>query len=683
MSATQFNILLHRNLIRSASNSWRISTLPLQRSFSTTDEIVIPRRIQRKSTDILQALSSTVKNDSTASAFRFHDDPFLIPFSSNAKRSFALSQEAGRKAARFIRDDNADLFQHRNAEPFIEAFSPASKLTEATPVSEDMLVKCITSSQVRKAITIYERMQNANEDISQQTKQSLLELVCFYNEKDQLDDDLFEERGLADSLSATAGRKNPTKKDWKDNGFAERLFNSLEVKSPEAFSCLICGMAKHGQAAGANEYYNQMLDQGYGPSLEVFNYMIQTVGFQNEQADDKWIKVQEILTQIANSKMMPNIMTLNAVLQVISGFKSSQAKVKAKSTIAEFSSLGIKPSLTSYYFLLMIFYREKGPASHILHEILFELEREVPPLQDVRDMLFFAKAMETCNYHSNDLVSAKSLDRVLNQSCNQYLLGNASNQSVYYRSFFKLLCRAGTPKDIMEEYNRLVPSMYSPELNVFEEILRTINACSAVQYAPQLWTDAVYLNFNARESMLEIMLETLAGGKAPAEPNDEDPILLTTKAIWLNVENLIQQAEGDSRAPTLRWSGTMLGHTMKVFLLHGKVKAAVEVMSKIHVSKNRLTSFVPCDILSLMLNSCIQTDNASTAMMVVEYADDVGFSECSSMAEKIASEMQLNDQQRNQLQNIIGSSVAKPKTIKSTTQAASAKQGKLNRPRSH
>jgi len=70
--------------------------------------------------------------------------------------------------------------------------------------------------------------------------------------------------------------------------------------------------------------------------------------------------LKEILTQIANSKMMPNIMTLNAVLQVISGFKSSQAKVKAKSTIAEFSSLGIKPSLTSYYFLLMIFYRESN-----------------------------------------------------------------------------------------------------------------------------------------------------------------------------------------------------------------------------------------------------------------------------------------------------------------------------------
>ena len=46
---------------------------------------------------------------------------------------------------------------------------------------------------------------------------------------------------------------------FRDNGFAERLFNSLEVKSAEAFSCLICGMVKHGQGAGANEYYNQML----------------------------------------------------------------------------------------------------------------------------------------------------------------------------------------------------------------------------------------------------------------------------------------------------------------------------------------------------------------------------------------------------------------------------------------
>jgi len=681
MSATHFNILLNRNLIRNASNSWRISALSLQRSFST-EEIVIPRRIQRKSTDILKALSSTVKNDSTAAAYRFHDDPFLIPFSTNAKRSFALSQEAGRKAARFIKDDYSELFQHRNAEPFIEAFSPAIKLTETTPVSEDMLIKCISSVQLQKAIAIYERMLDSKQDVSPQTKQFLLELVCFYNEKDQLDEDLFEERGLADPQTGMGARRGPVRRDWKDNGFAERLFNSLEVKSAEAFSCLICGMVKHGQGAGANEYYNQMLDQGFEPSLEVYNYIIEAVGIQNEQVDQKWKKVQEILTQIANCKMMPNVLTLNAVLQVISGFNSSLAKVKAKSTIVEFSSLGIKPSLATHYLLLMIFYREKGPSNHIIHDILFELEREMPPLQDIKDVLFFAKAMEVCSYQSNDLVAAKSLDKLLNRSNNQQFIGNVSNQSTYYRSFFKLLCRSSTPKDIMAEYNRLVPSVYSPELNVFEEILRTMNACSAVQYAPQLWSDAVYMNFNTRESMLEIMLETLANGKAPAEPNDEDPALLTTKAIWLNVETLIQQSETDSRAPSLRWSGTMLGHTMKVFLVHGKIKAAVEVMNKVHVSKNRLTSFVPFDILNLMVDSCIQTSNASAAMMVVEYVDDVGFSECTSMAEKIGSQLQLDDQQRNQLQNIIGSGVTKSKPTRPSAPAESTKYEKSKRPRS-
>ena len=59
----------------------------------------------------------------------------------------------------------------------------------------------------------------------------------------------------------------------------------------------------------------------------------------------------------------------------------------------------------------------------------------------------------------------------------------------------------------------------------------------------------------------------------------------------------------------------MLGHTMKVLLQYGKMKAAVEVMVKIHESKNRLSSFVPCDILTLMLDSSIQTNSTSTAMV--------------------------------------------------------------------
>ncbi len=69
----------------------------------------------------LQALASTVGRDYTAPHYRFHDDPYLIPSSNAAKRNSALSKESGKKAAKWIKEQHAELFQHREAEPPIEA----------------------------------------------------------------------------------------------------------------------------------------------------------------------------------------------------------------------------------------------------------------------------------------------------------------------------------------------------------------------------------------------------------------------------------------------------------------------------------------------------------------------------------------------------------------------------------
>lgn len=63
---------------------------------TTSEKIVIPKRIQRSPTDILYALSATVGNDPTAAHYKYHDDPYLIPQSNSSKRTFALAQEAGR-----------------------------------------------------------------------------------------------------------------------------------------------------------------------------------------------------------------------------------------------------------------------------------------------------------------------------------------------------------------------------------------------------------------------------------------------------------------------------------------------------------------------------------------------------------------------------------------------------------
>lgn len=72
--------------------------------------IQIPNRIQRSPTDLLQALAGTVGRDSTAPHYKYHDDPFLIPMSNAAKRTYAMSKESGRKAAQWIKEEHRELF---------------------------------------------------------------------------------------------------------------------------------------------------------------------------------------------------------------------------------------------------------------------------------------------------------------------------------------------------------------------------------------------------------------------------------------------------------------------------------------------------------------------------------------------------------------------------------------------
>ena len=63
---------------------------------------------------------------------------------------------------------------------------------------------------------------------------------------------------------------------FRSNGFAEKLFQSLEPKTPEAYNALICGMANYGQVDRALEYYNQMTSNAdsFLSKLKLFVYSL-------------------------------------------------------------------------------------------------------------------------------------------------------------------------------------------------------------------------------------------------------------------------------------------------------------------------------------------------------------------------------------------------------------------------
>lgn len=106
ISATKF---------KNTSQCWNIlSSFGFSTSSTATtsnEQIEIPNRVHRGPTDILKALSSTVAKDPTAAHYKYHDDPYLIPMTNITKRTYAMAQESGRKAARWIKQEHRDLFQ--------------------------------------------------------------------------------------------------------------------------------------------------------------------------------------------------------------------------------------------------------------------------------------------------------------------------------------------------------------------------------------------------------------------------------------------------------------------------------------------------------------------------------------------------------------------------------------------
>lgn len=183
----------------------------MSQSVDVQEKIEIPKRIPRRPTDILRALENTLTRDSTAAHYKYHDDPYLIPMSNVGKRTFAMAQEAGRKAAHWIRQEHAELFKHKEADPIIKAFLPRVTFTDSSEVTEEDLKRVIDDVQVADAYFMYKLLKNKHLKISEDTQQNLLELLCYFNSENTLSEEFIEERWFKQSSRA----KERQRKTWK------------------------------------------------------------------------------------------------------------------------------------------------------------------------------------------------------------------------------------------------------------------------------------------------------------------------------------------------------------------------------------------------------------------------------------------------------------------------------------
>ncbi|XP_022230990.2 protein PTCD3 homolog, mitochondrial [Drosophila obscura] len=612
------------------------------------EHIEVPNRIERSPTDILKALASTVGRDHTAPHYKYHDDPFLIPMSNVAKRTYAMSKEAGRKAAKWIKEEHHELFLHKEAQPAIEKFAPSMVYTEESEVDESSLGQLIEQGELKDAVLVYNLMGQKGIAVSPELKQSLLELVCFHNNQDPLPEEYIEERWFLQNNR----RRERHGKTWKDGDLAETLYAEIEPKTPKTYASLIRGMAKYLQCERAYALLQEAGEKQIQLDTNTFNSIIQIISFLKDNAEQRWQLCTELLQQMSEQKLRPDLGTLNAVLQCISTFGNFKlARTSALKVLPEFKQLGVSPSLGTYYYLLIIFCRERGPVSHVIVDILNEIAGREFRVEHPKDTYFFATAMDVCRNHLNDKSLAKKVNQLLHTGNNYDLIGDSFKESVYYRNYLALLCQTESIEDFMLTYDLLVPNIYIPEPGIMEEVLRTIEINAAVEHVPRIWSDMVVFDHTHRESLLLYVLRIMVDNRPNADTPAQSQLSEQCAKVALDMYNKIE--ESVRRIRKVSFTGQMLGDILTLLVRGNNYEKASEVFTHIDKNQHRIPGTPAESALQEYVEASVHEKSPSQALAVLQYAIDNNM-ESSVLAKRIHDGFTLNETHLAKLKSLVG-----------------------------
>ncbi|EDW01759.1 protein PTCD3 homolog, mitochondrial [Drosophila grimshawi] len=643
---------LTRHIASGNGTHYTIAASPATAAKEEEEHIEIPKRIQRSSTDLLQALASTVGRDSTAPHYKYHDDPYLIPMSNVAKRTYALSKEAGRKAANWIKEEHRELFLHQEAQPAIEKFAPSMVYTEQSDVDVDSLQQLIDQGELTDATLVYNLLEQKGVAVSDALKQSLLELVCFYNNQEPLPEEYIEERWFLQN----SRRRERHGKTWKDGDLAEKLYEAIEPKTPQSYAALIRGMAKYLQCERAYALLQEANERQIQLDTNTYNAIIQIVSYLKDSADQRWQLCSELLQQMADQQLHPNLNTLNALLECISSFGNFKlARSSALKLLAEFKQLGVVPSLGTYYYLLIIFCRERAPVSHVIVDILNEIGGKEFKIQHPKDTYFFATAMDVCRNHLHDKALAKKVNDLLHTGSNYDLVGDSFKESIYYRNYLALLCQTESIEDFMQTYDLLVPNIYIPEPGIMEEILRAVEISGAVDQVPRIWSDMVIFDHTHRESLLLYVLRIMVDNRPNAELPAQQQLPEQCAKVALDMFNKIE--ESAKRIRKVSFTGQMLGNILTLLVRDAgntsSFEKASEVFAYIDKQQHRIPG-TPADSALLEYVEAAVVHKAPTqALAALQYAVENNM-ETSALAKCIHDGYTLSEVHLAKLKSLVG-----------------------------
>ncbi|XP_061690932.1 small ribosomal subunit protein mS39 isoform X2 [Syngnathoides biaculeatus] len=627
-------VLFHRNFVGISV----FRQQPVEAKKDSSEPIIVPRKKVWSKESVLEALARTVRRDPTAYPYQFQDDPYLSPRNSAEFKLYSLSQESGRSAAKYFVNSYPKFFTKHFAEPHIPCLMPGTVSLRLDEVSEEALKERISLRKVKAAIDVYDQLLQAGASVSMETIHDLLDLICLFCDRDPVQEHEIQTEDM--SGAEVRKRKGKVRRasdlltfTWREDNNAERIFNLLPERDTRCYSALIRGMVKHGAYVKAFSIYTDLLNNRLTGDIHIFNTLISAAPEVRDKYIDRWNLITEILNQMNQQKIQPNLQTFNCVLKALRRC-GTLARTLALHTLSEMTALRIAPSLATFDHLLAIFYKAASAGqgnTDILQEVMSELAGKNLTSQDPGDVLFFTNAMRICLDYK-DLELGYKIQNLVEVGENWRLLGDSYQQSIYYGRFFTLLCMMEHIDVVLKWYKELIPSLYYPNSQGLRELLQALDTDSRLDMLPSIWKDIRSLGHDNKPDLIEEVLTLMTREKHSPEVQE------SFATCALDIKNAF---DGHTSRTNLEWSTPTLSHVTSLLLRSNKIQEAWEML-KLFKEKNR----VPSDeLLEDFLSVCRSKGSAQRAVELVELSAAFCLQATSRLAKLTLAKFELSEDQ--------------------------------------
>ncbi|CAL7938309.1 unnamed protein product [Xylocopa violacea] len=623
--------------------SHRISLCELKRlqsSLSTSNsKIQIPARIKRGPTDILQALDSTIPEDYSRISSVYHDDPYLIPVRKTFYYTYGLSYESGKKTAMWIHKKHSNLFPKHLSEPAIDAFQPPVQYTDKDQVSEEILLQVISQRRISDALDIYKLLET---NVSNQAKQALLELLCFYNDKNSEVNKLIFEQWCA-----TAKKKYIMWHSAEINELYQFLKKQDPLTAAAAHNAMICGLAKYLRVDEAMTLYHNCKQKNVPFNVTTYNYVLRILPKTFNHLNNVQF-VLDILREMNEKKIKPNVNTLNAALKVVTAVAGTKKIVDF--LFGEFERINIKFSLATYYYRLRMYSSKDKAACEELMEILRMLKDKSFTVQDWEDNLFFGQAMHLAG-RWYDKKAAGLINDLLLTGNNRVFISNSSIENNYYIKYISILLWTSTVKEFFDHYEKIVPSLYVPQISLLWKILNSIQCNKTgveAKYLLRLWSDINIFSANSTELMCNCIQLMKIDTLPPCSPL-RTAFVDAALSCWNTIKKQLGRKENFKPLNT-----DVIAH-IALMLLQGKhIEEAIEVLTIIINQPDMFILKMSEQQVNELFDTFMSEQCITGALLALECASNLGFQNVIEMGTKLNNLPELTSVERNKLLDLIG-----------------------------